>query len=322
MKKILIFMTDFYGYNKNIIEALKAQGWEVTWCQDRINLNNAQRIYSKINKGYKDRAFSKYFNSCIAKTKGTKFDLILIIFGANFFNKIYIVRLREVFESVPIHYYAWDSVDNFPKIKELFEYSDKAFTFDKNDADNYNVEFLPLFYVPSTLAQCDPLYDCSTVMTFYHEKFESLNAALSVLPNHLNNNFYLKIRDGLYFLMIRLFYRKRYQNIFKYFHLNSLKREEVMELFKNSKAIIDCPLPKQNGLTMRTFEVLSLKRKLITTNISIKTYDFYTPQNIYVIDDSKEMVPLEFLETPFDQNYSIGEDYCISSFIKTLTEQE
>jgi hypothetical protein len=50
---------------------------------------------------------------------------------------------------------------------------------------------------------------------------------------------------------------------------------------------------------MRTFEVLGKKRKLITTNRSIKNYDFYNASNILVIDRSCPVIDKKFINVDY-----------------------
>jgi hypothetical protein len=73
----------------------------------------------------------------------------------------------------------------------------------------------------------------------------------------------------------------------------------VREIFFKSRAIVDIHHPKQRGLTMRTIEALGSKRKLITTNPSVRSYDFYCPQNIHILEDHGESLTPEFFRTPY-----------------------
>lgn len=317
MKELLLFMTDFYGYNEEIINEIKKQGYNVTWFLDKISVNYKDKLLNKIRKNHIDKKFDEHFYSCIEKVNGKNFDKILIIFGGSFFKKKHIEILRQNFLNTEIVYYAWDSVNNFPLIENLLLNADKAFSFDNIDAKKYNVNFLPLFYVSNKNEIDIPKYDVSTVMSFFVEKSSGLIEILSILPKNLNNNIYLKLRDKIYYYKIKMFNNNKIKDLEKYFKFDKLSRNDVYNIFCDSKAIIDCPLPNQNGLTMRTFEVLALKRKLITTNKNIKEYDFYSPDNIYIIEDDREDIDV-FLDTKFNENYKLDERYSLENFIKVL----
>ena len=73
-------------------------------------------------------------------------------------------------------------------------------------------------------------------------------------------------------------------------------------------------------MSFRPFEAIGLKKKLITNNIEIKNYDFYDPQNIFVIEDienisiSKDFFESEYKELPKE----IVEKYFIKNWIETI----
>ena len=46
------------------------------------------------------------------------------------------------------------------------------------------------------------------------------------------------------------------------------------------RCVVDVENPGQHGLTMRSIEIIGLKRKFITTNPDIVNYDFYNSNNM------------------------------------------
>lgn len=317
MKNALLIMSDFYGYYSELIKELNIQGWKISWMQDKVSLNNFERVFSKINKRYTGKKYDKYFNKTLDNLNN-KFDLIIIIFGGNFLEEKHINILKQKFKETPIVYYAWDSVKNFPKIKGLFACCDKSFTFDKEDALKYNVEFLPLFYIKKIKSDKKIKYDISTVMSFYVEKGNRLRTMLSSISDDKTKYLYLRVRSRIYSKIIKFKEYKVYKMLNKYFKFKNLSNEETLSIFEESFAVIDCPLPNQKGLTMRTFEVLALNRKLITCNSEISNYDFYTPKNIFIVKNENQKIPNSFFEEPFDESYSLSENYSISSFVKKI----
>jgi hypothetical protein len=47
-------------------------------------------------------------------------------------------------------------------------------------------------------------------------------------------------------------------------------------------------------LIFRVFEALGYKKKLITNNQDITSYDFYNENNIFVITNENYQIPLDF----------------------------
>lgn len=318
-KRALLIMPPFYEYKDAISKELERQGWGVDWISDTIVFNPFEKIIKKMCKTYPQRHFDAYFSKAIGKIKSHAYDKILIIFGAPFIHKRHLLFLKDTFPSSKIIYYAWDSVASFPNIAELLTNADTSYTFDENDSSEYKSFFLPLFYTETK----QPMYDIgikysvSTIMSFYIEKKDNFIFLLNAISKYKDVFVYLNVRGWFQNTLLRMKMRKEYKKIKKYIHFNSLPYCDVQRIISQSQAILDCPLPTQKGLTMRVFEALSLKKKIITTNESIKKYSFYCPDNIYVLQKN-ETIPKSFFEKPFNDSYCLSEEYNISSFIRRL----
>jgi hypothetical protein len=93
--------------------------------------------------------------------------------------------------------------------------------------------------------------------------------------------------------------------------------EKVLELISESKAILDICQDGQDGMTLRPLEALFLKKKLITNYSKISNFDFYHPNNIFIlgidnIDDLKYFIETPYISIP----YSIINQYDFSSWLK------
>ena len=95
--------------------------------------------------------------------------------------------------------------------------------------------------------------------------------------------------------------------------------EEIADVIDKSKIVLDIQHPKQIGLTMRTIEMLGMNKKLITTNSTIKNYDFYNPNNICVIDRNDIKIDMNFLDTPYQAiKKDVYESYSLENWIKSV----
>lgn len=84
-----------------------------------------------------------------------------------------------------------------------------------------------------------------------------------------------------------------------------LKTEEipyeiVLQYNKASKCLLEIMQPGQVGLTLRMVEAMFFNKKIITNNVSVKQFDFYSPDNIYIIGEDRRSI-LDFV-----QNESYG----------------
>ncbi len=82
---------------------------------------------------------------------------------------------------------------------------------------------------------------------------------------------------------------------------NWIPYPKVIEYIKHTKCIIDIVPPEQNGLTLRPLEALFFQKKLITNFTKIKDFDFYNPQNIFIIGQDDNTSLNTFVNSPYVQ---------------------
>jgi hypothetical protein len=80
----------------------------------------------------------------------------------------------------------------------------------------------------------------------------------------------------------------------------SLSLSQVISLYEKSNIILDINHPSQRGLTMRTFEALGAKKKLITTNENIIHYRFYNKKNILILNRNNPEIDSSFFNNQFE----------------------
>jgi hypothetical protein len=75
-----------------------------------------------------------------------------------------------------------------------------------------------------------------------------------------------------------------------------------------------------SGLSFRVFEAIGYSRKLITNNNEVKSYDFYHPNNIYVLDNDERTLG-EFLNVPYAEIHpEIVDRYNFDNWIFRILE--
>ena len=90
---------------------------------------------------------------------------------------------------------------------------------------------------------------------------------------------------------------------------DTLYPAETLSYPRYLSAVDDCDIlldvnqPGQEALTMRVMESIFRSKKLITNNTSIRTYDFYNENNIFILpehlSDLQETALWDFLQKPF-----------------------
>ena len=113
---------------------------------------------------------------------------------------------------------------------------------------------------------------------------------------------------------------KAYKNVHKKdLSFVSKTQKEIYAVYNKAKCVLDIEMRAQTGLTMRTMDILGLRKKLITTNQDIVNYDFYNPNNILVIDRDNLNIDYGFLDLPYqDLDNDIYQKYSIRNWLIQL----
>ena len=100
------------------------------------------------------------------------------------------------------------------------------------------------------------------------------------------------------------------------FSFDKMSAKDISKIVDESRIILDVQHPKQTGLTMRTIEMVGMNKKLITTNESIKKYDFYNTNNIAVVNRKNVEISAEFLNAPYEPlSPELYEKYSLKNWI-------
>lgn len=287
---ILLIMPNFFDYPQEIKGELENMGYVVDCFDDRPSTNGIIKAIIRVKKDLIIQYIKSYFNKIMEVVSKKKYDVFLLISGQSLsFSVDMIEKIKEAQPSARFVLYQWDSLENFPSIKNIQNYFDKCYSFDREDVlNNDNLKFLPLFYsrryenIGSNKLNTYK-YDFSFVGTAHPKKYKFIKLMSDQMKNVYPHQF-------IYFFFpsrIVYFYRKiantelRKAN-YSEFHFTPLSGTDMDKIIMNSKCILDSAQSGQVGLTIRVLESLGAKKKLITTNPDIVNYDFYREENIYV----------------------------------------
>ena len=310
--KITLISLDNWGFNQHIANALTVKGHVV----HHINFNSF--IYKYPNLLYK---IYNFFLKIIFRK-----NLKHIYYGKEILNRLESFGKQDIILTLKGDFIASDSIRNFkkhtdrsiaffndnvrryPNIANVIPLFDEVYSFEKEDCEKYNLKFITNFiYKEEKLERNDFDYDVFNISS----KDKRTPKIIEIAQ---------KLKEvGITYKIIILDKKNKLQSnnvdvIHKAISLNA-----VNDYITKSKILIDFHREKQNGLTFRVFESLGTHKKLITTNPDIKNYDFYNPNNIYVIDNNDFLIDKFFFETPYTSiPNDIYEKYTLNGWINKV----
>lgn len=276
-----------------------------------VKKNMANSIIKKFEKlGVIGKKISNFLiNKEIRKIKN--YDYLLSI-GGECFSKENIEIIKNNSKSIKCVKYIFDKTGD-EYIKEARIKYDEIYTFEKNDAKEFDLKFRPSFFVDESrdgIKDIDCYYLGALRESSRYEFIEAFKKYC--LENGLSYD-------------LKLFIKKKYLNDNykdkKILTFEKIKYRENITKVKKAKVVIELNYYTQKGLTLRTFECLASETKLITDNNDIKNYDFYNPNNIFVINsiDDIEKIPKSFFILPYEKvDKKIVNRYSIEGFIEEI----
>lgn len=259
---------------------------EVSLINNNIILKFLRKIYIFFKIPRKDIWLNKKELKEIVK------EDILIFFDTYTFEYLDLANKLENKKKI----WLWNQLDKskykyIDSIKK--EFKDEIWSFDIKDCKKEGFNFLPQFYWREKDKK--KILENNDLLFIGRDK-----GRYNLLKNILNSLEEKGVSTTGYILKEKF---KVYPD-HKYIMNKFLKYSEVVELVKKSKCLLDINKDGQEGLTLRVMESIFFEKKLITNNKKIINYDFYTPENIYILDDLINIDYLDiikFINTPFQK---------------------
>ncbi len=309
-KKILFFSVQTFNLEIEIKNKLEELGAVVTYYDERPSNSNFTKGIIRLKRSVYQHKINQYYKNILKNVGSEKYDFLFVNRG-EVVPEFFLEKFRKTQSNCVFIFYTWDSFNNHNHPTKILKYFDKKFTFDPNDAIKYNLKLRPLFYLDNyknlKTKEIDVYkYDLLFLGTAHSDRYRIGNEVV----NWCNQNSLMTF--CYYYMYGRLvyFYKNFFDKTFKEFDykklsFKSLTSAEILNLYSMSNVILDINHPGQKGLTMRTFEAIGARKKIITTNSEIKKYKFYNSKNIFVIDRDNIQLEKSFFEGKYENIDSI-----------------
>lgn len=323
-KKVLLIAAKLFNYEKEIHAELENQGFEVTRYDQRPSNNFLTKALIRLNiKLLIQKKIDNYYEQILKETAHIAYDYLFLI-SPEAINTQILQKIKDKNPKAKVFIYMWDSIKNKKQALSLLPLADRFFTFDSTDiAINNKIKFLPLFYISDygkIPQQKEYLYDIAFIGTIHSDRYRIVKEIKKIaIENGLSVYTYFYSPSRLLFWIKKLFtkdFRFIKEEDISYIPLN---KQDILEVIKDTKAMIDIEHPSQNGLTMRSIEMLGARRKLITTNQNIKDYNFYNSNNISIVSRDKISLDINFIKQGFfNVDNRVYNEYSLETWIKKI----
>ena len=324
-KKIIFGAPVYFDLHKMMIKNLENAGFDVfsiamdeDFKYENLILRAKNLLKKKIlrDKNYKRRVLyynykQKQLEPILSKFNKDTFDYALII-RPDIYPFEILKHLNNI--SITTIAYQWDGVDRFTGVIDRIPLFDKFFVFDKRDFIKYKHRFDNLYITNNFYCNYEPEATEKKSDVYY------LGAIQNNRINELRHIISF-IDVNKYILNISILSKRNESDSVIKFITAPLSYDQNLENVKNTKVLIDLKVSEHDGLSFRFFECLKYEIKIITTNKTVRNYDFYNPNNIFIIDidDNKDLS--NFIESDYETvNNKTYNSYSFKNWISKLID--
>ena len=332
---ILLIGPTYMDLYKDIINELGRLGHVVDFIKERHSKNdplNIRREYT-ITKRHSDRQKKEYWKKYLLSPQYNKiYDLLIVIDGQGLHPYLFdILKVRN--SGIVCVNYLFDTIKGVYRFDKFFGYFDKVFTFDLSESKKFNILFLPIYWCPDD-AHHEEKYDLFGFGAYTPSRFavyEHFYNGLKDRPVYIKLFAIVKCKEWFHELKRKI---RGVLGLIQYIPIKdyhspiicheTIKPKEFRELIYCSRVVLDTNPPHQDGLTARFMWALGAKKKIITTNSSVLNYDFFTNEQILIVDKDglfKLNEVLKFIDANLYLSQSTINEidkYRIDNWLKTI----
>ena len=329
-KWVLFIGTAYMDIYKDIIEGFNLLGYNVDYIKE---LSSPKDPYNQ--RGYKGfkrlllvkekkylKCVDDYWKKVLQESPYNKrYDILFVLDGQSI-SPIIFSELRSRNKKIQCINYLFDTNQFVYRIDKSFKYFDRVYTFDITESKKYNIYHLPIYWKRESAG-----INKNDIFAFggYTFKRFCLFESIHRIAKDLGLSSFIKIytnpiikRSGIKASIDRIYnVITKAEASVPLFLIDSefntnlrLSPLEFRKKISESRIIIDTAVEQQDGLTARFMWALGAEKKIITNNIHVKEYPFYTRNQVYIIDDIEgidEMGLRDFITKEFTMEETVRE---------------
>ncbi len=328
MKKRVFFIAPkIANIYLDVIAELERQNYEVDYYEYKSYKNDPHNLkgHRKYGRMFTPVApFEKMIKNVWERVLNTPpynktYDYLFVIDGDSL-HPILFSTLKTRNPQIKMINYLFDSTRGNYEFDVHFKFFDKVATFDIADSKRHGIDLLPIYWIQEKGVGTQEL-DFFGLGAYIPDRF-NLFSVLDEYSNKHNLNSFIKIFSPVILneqkhkwkrRIIELISAKSYMIPLNHYHSKIVTHESMStstyrQNILNSKIVLDSNAPEQDGLTARFMWALGAERKIITTNKAIKQYDFYTPEQIFVVEDISSLLNNCHLDNFVHSKYLMPEE--------------
>jgi len=263
--KLAIIGPAFFGYLERLAGLFAARGLPATFFDERFVNRAVGKLFLRFApKALRDQGARPHLEAICTAILGGGYTHVLIV-SPEVVTPWLVQRLRLA--GLRIVRYGWDSVRNKPRMAALDSLMDEIASFDPDDCAQFGYQLVPL-YSDALPSGPDPvrgtdIFYCATVHSSRPARVRDL---MRVCAKRGWSHDLMLYYHGRLLWLIRYGWNHSLWQVFPLVSSTPFDRATLVWATRTARIVLDLHHTGQTGLTMRTFEALSLGALVLSTN--------------------------------------------------------
>ncbi|GHE43555.1 CgeB family protein [Sphingobacterium griseoflavum] len=331
-RKVLLLALRDWNLFDLIVSNLEMSGYDVTLVLNQgykfSYKNLGQRLKNLYRKVFfNDRSYKLELRKKFDKSRQLSFinqqdafDFCLVI-RADLFDSEVLNAAKQ--RSVQFASYHYDGIATNKKVLDVVHLFDRFYVFDVEDTvrfPDYNLQLANNFYFDHINLEQKKYIGAKPLFfflgTYYPSRIDTLMKCYDKLVSMK-----FDVRFELFFNVEDKHYKDEVYRANIVYLDKVLPYTDYLQKANKSDVLLDFVISEHKGLSFRIFEGLYFKKKVVTTNSSVRDMDFYHENNYFVLENDNYAELISFLETPYVEIApEISEKYSFSSWFRKIFE--
>lgn len=194
-----------------------------------------------------------------------------------------------------IDHYTQEPID----VTSIKQYSDLWISYDRADAAKHGVDYYHTVFSPIELPEDDDTPECD--LFFLGTDKGRLPMLIHICEQAIEHGLRPK------FILTGVPAEKRVEQKGIEYLQHEMPYIHNLQYVRHARCVLEILQPQASSPTFRTWEALSLGRKLLTNHLAIRESEVYQPEQIQTFD-SVENIPWEFIRSELPSTNRTSED--------------
>lgn len=268
VERLAIVGPSFFNYLEEMAQAISSSGVDCHYFDERPSNSVFGKAAIRFDRfGLTDNWTEKHVAKILKQIVSLGSTHVLLV-STEVIKPNHIEYLKS--KGIQVFIYLWDSLRNKPKLECLLPMASAVASFDVLDCEKYGFAPINLYSSVETIASDRDLvtkeFDLYYCTTMHSNRPELVRRVLGVCgKRHWSAKLQLFFHKRWLWVLKNLS-RPKTLPLVSRITSKPFKKNDIYSATRMSKVVLDVQHPSQSGLTMRTFEALSLGAVVLTTN--------------------------------------------------------